>query len=85
MTNNNHYEVFHIIEQTSDQQTVEVIAQHTAQAIGTYLFHSTREEVEQVMRMGSNLIYEYPTETCIIWEKTPNLLYAKWVSKLGLY
>lgn len=85
MANNNHYEIYHIIEQTSDQQTVEVIAQHTAQAIGTYLSHSTHEEVEQVMRSGSNLIYNFPTETCIIWEKTPNLLYAKWVSKLGLY
>lgn len=80
-----HYEFYHIIEQTDDQQTVEVIAQNTTQAIGTYLFHTTNEEVEQVMRSGSNLIYDFPTETCIIWERTPNLLYAKWVSKLGLY
>lgn len=85
MTNNNHYKVFHIVEQTNDQQTVEIIAQHQAHAIGTYLQCSTHEEVEQVMRSGSNLIYDFPTETCIIWERTPNLLYAKWISKLGLY
>ena len=48
-------------------------------------YQPTNEEVEQVIRSGSNIIYDYPTETCIIWEKTPNLLYAKWVSKLGLY
>ena len=85
MQKNNHYEVYHIIEQTNDQQTVEVIAQCQSHAIGVYLQHSTHEEVEQVMRSGSNLIYDYPTETCISWEKTPNLLYAKWISKLGLY
>ena len=85
MQKNNHYEVYHIIEQPNDQQTVEVIAQCQPYAIGVYLQHSTHEEVEQVMRCGSNIIYDYPTETCIIWEKTPNLLYAKWVSKLGLY
>lgn len=85
MQKNNHYEVYHIIEQTNDQQTVEIIAQSAHDAISLYLQHSTHEQWDSLERSGSNLIWNYPTEYCIMWAKTPNLIYAKWVSKLGLY
>lgn len=76
---------YHIIEQTNDQQVVEVIAKSQQDALTVYLEHSTHEQWDSITRKGSNIIVDYPTETCILWAKTDNLIFAKWVSKLGLY
>ena len=85
MKKNNHYEVYHIIEMTDDQQTAEVIAQSTDDAIGKYLFHFSIDPWNSVTKAGSNIVVDFPKEVCIIWERTSNLIYAKWISKLGLY
>lgn len=76
---------YHIIEQTADQQVVEVLAKSQQDALTIYLDHSTHEQWDSITRKGSNIIVDYPTETCILWAKTDSLIYAKWISKQGLY
>jgi hypothetical protein len=77
--------IYHIIEQTVDQQVVEVTAKSQQDALTIYLNHSTRKDWNSITRKGSNIIVDYPTETCILWAKTDGLIYAKWISKQGLY
>ena len=77
--------IYHIIEQTADQQVVEISAKNQQSALTVYLNHSTHEEWDSITHMGSNIIVDYPTETCILWAKTDGLIYAKWISKQGLY
>lgn len=77
--------VFHIIEETTDQQVVEIHAQSVHEAIGIYLKHSTHEQWDSIERNGHKVIWNFPSEYCIITAQTEHLVFAKWVHKKGLY
>ena len=76
---------YHIIEETTDQQTVEVYAETTQEALDTYFHFSTNETATEVVATGNQIIYDFPSETCTITKQAEQLLFIKWTHKKGLY
>ena len=78
--------VYHIIEQTTDQQVMEIRANSAQQAIRTYLAHCTHERAEGVVVLThGRVMWEFPSEYCIMYAQTERLIFAKWKHKKGLY
>lgn len=79
-------QVYHIIEETIDQQVIEIHAPNANEAISIYLEHSTHERPDSIERLSNNrLLWNFPTEYCIMYAQTEHLIFAKWTHKLGLY
>jgi len=76
---------YHIIEETTDQQTVEVYAETMQEALDTYLHFSTNEAATKIVTTGNQIIYDFPSEICTITKQTEQLLFIKWTHKKGLY
>lgn len=78
--------VFHIIEETIDQQTLEIRADCLADAIGLYLGRCTHEQWSDIDVVSVGQIrYNFPTEYCIITAHTDRIIFVRWISKHGLY
>jgi hypothetical protein len=77
--------VYHIIEETNDQQVVEIHAPSASEAVAIYLAHSTHEHWTSIERNGYNIIWNFPSEYCVMTTHTEYLVFAKWVHKKGLY
>ena len=77
--------VFHIIEETADQQVVEIHAPSASDAISLYLRHSTHEQWDSIEQNGHKVIWNFPSEYCIMHAQTEYLIFAKWTHKKGLY
>jgi hypothetical protein len=79
-------QVYHIIEETIDQQVVEIHAPSASEAIAIYLKHSTHEHWDTIERLpGNRLLWNFPSEYCTMSAETEHLIFAKWTHKLGLY
>lgn len=76
---------YHIIEETTDQQTVEVYAETMQEALDTYFYFSTHEAPDFVIATGNQITYDFPSEICVITKQTEQLIFAKWTHKKGLY
>ena len=76
---------YHIIEETTDQQTVEVYAETTQEALDTYFHFSTNEKPELVETHRNIITYFFPSETCTITKQNEQLLFIKWTHNKGLY
>ena len=78
--------IFHIIEETADQQTLEIKADCLANAIGLYLGRCTHEHWDSIDVVSVGQIrYNFPTEYCVITAQTDRIVFARWISKQGLY
>lgn len=78
--------VYHIIEQARDQQVVEIIANSANDAISIYIRHNTYEHLDSIERLsGNRILWNFPTEYCIMYMQTEHLIFVKWIHKLGLY
>jgi hypothetical protein len=78
--------VFHIIEETADQQVVEIITHSLSDAIMLYMQRATHEQYDNIDVVSVGQIrYNYPTEYCIITAQTDRVVFARWVHKRGLY
>lgn len=77
--------VFHIIEETTDQQVVEIHAQNANEAIGVYMEHCTHEQWDSIEKNGHRIIWNFPSEYCVMTAQTEHLIFAKWIHKKGLY
>lgn len=78
--------VYHIIEETTDQQVVEIHAPSASEAIAIYLAHSTHEHWDSIERLpGNRLLWNFPSEYCTMYAKTEHLIFVKWTHKRGLY
>lgn len=78
--------VYHIIEETTDQQVMEIHAPSISKAISVYLTHCTREHWDSIERLpGNRLLWNFPSEYCTMYAKTERLIFAKWTHKKGLY
>lgn len=78
--------VYHIIEETTDQQVIEVRANSANEAISIYIKHSTHEHWDSIEQLGNGrILWNFPTEYCTMYAKTEHLIFAKWTHKLGLY
>lgn len=78
--------VYHIIEETTDQQVVEIHAPSASEAIAIYLAHSTHERWDSIERLpGNRLLWNFPSEYCTMYAQTEHLIFAKWTHKKGLY
>lgn len=78
-------QIFHIIEETNDQQVVEIHAPTLSDAIGRYISVSTNEHWHSIEKNGDTLIWNFPDEYCILTLATPHLVFTRWVHKKGLY
>ena len=61
---------YHIIEETTDQQTVEVFAETLSEALEIYFHFSTNEKPELVEAHRNITTYFFPSETCTITKQT---------------
>ena len=77
--------VFHIIEETTDQQVVEIHAQNAHEAIVVYMEHCTHERRDSIKKNGHRIIWNFPSEYCVMTAQTEHLIFAKWIHKKGLY
>ena len=78
--------VYHIIEETTDQQVIEIRANSANEAISIYIKHSTHEHWDSIEQLGNNrILWNFPTEYCTMYAQTEHLIFAKWTHKLGLY
>ena len=79
-------QIFHIIEETADQQTLEIRADCLADAIGLYLSRCTHEQWDYIDTTNVGRIrYNFPTEYCIVTAHTNQIIFVRWISKPGLY
>lgn len=78
-------QIFHIIEETTDQQVIEIHAPSISDAIGRYISVATNDNWESIEKNGNALIWNFPDEYCIMTMATPNLVFARWTHKKGLY
>jgi hypothetical protein len=79
-------QVFHIIEETTDQQVIEIHAPSASEAIAIYLANGTHEHWDSIERLpGNRLLWNFPSEYCTMCAKTEHLIFAKWTHKKGLY
>ena len=76
---------YHIIEETTDQQTVEVYAETMQEALDIYFHFSTNETATEVITTENQIVYDFPSETCTITKQNEQLLFIKWTHKKGLY
>ena len=76
---------YHIIEETTDQQTVEVFAETMQEALDIYFHFSTNETATLVEVHYNTITYFFPSETCTITKQNEQLLFIKWTHKKGLY
>lgn len=76
---------YHIIEETTDQQTVEVFAETLFEALSIYFHFSTNETPITITTNGNQIVYDYPSETCTITKQSEQLVFAKWKHNKGLY
>lgn len=76
---------YHIIEETTDQQTVEVFAETLFEALSIYFYFSTNETPIAITTNGNQIVHDYPSETCTITKQTEQLVFAKWTHNKGLY
>lgn len=78
--------VFHIIEETADQQVVEIVTHSLSDALMLYMQRATHEHWDSIDVVSIGQIrYNYPTEYCIITAHTDNIVFVRWVHKKGLY
>lgn len=78
---------YHIIEETTDQQTVEVFAETLSEALGIY-FHFSTNETPRLITISTHhdiITYYFPSETCTITKQSEQLVFAKWKHNKGLY
>lgn len=76
---------YHLIEETTDQQTVEVFAENLTEALGTYFHFSTNETPKLVSAHHNITTYYFPSETCTITKQTEQIVFIKWTHNKGLY
>ena len=76
---------YHIIEEATDQQTVEVYAETMQEALDTYFHFSTNETTIEITTIGNQIVYDFPSEICTITKQNEQLLFIKWTHKKGLY
>lgn len=76
---------YHIIEETTDQQIVEVFAETMQEALDTYFHFSTNETATLVETHRNAITYFFPSETCTITKQNEQLLFIKWTHNKGLY
>ena len=76
---------YHIIEETTDQQTVEAFAETLYEALNTYFHFSTNETPELVDAHRNITTYFFPSETCTITKQSEQVVFAKWKHNKGLY
>ena len=76
---------YHIIEEATDQQTVEVYAETMQEALDIYFRFSTNETATEVITTGNQIVYDFPSETCTVTKQSEQLLFIKWTHKKGLY
>ena len=77
---------YHIIEQTTDQQTMEIWAESMVQAIEVYAnralvgeAHTTKQINGNTWRIGAD------GEYCTITAHNERIAFAKWTHDKGLY
>ena len=51
---------YHIIEEATDQQTVEVYAETMQEALDIYFRFSTNETATEVITTGNQIVYDFP-------------------------
>lgn len=76
---------YHIIEEATNQQTVEVYAETMQEALDTYFHFSTSEATIKITTTGNQIVYDFPSEICTITKQNEQLLFIKWTHKKGLY
>ena len=78
--------VYHIIEETTDQQVIEIKASSPSEAISIYFQHSTHEHWYSVEQIAPHtLLWNFPTEYCTMKAVGNGRIFTKWTHKLGLY
>lgn len=80
--------IFHIIETyTADQQTVEIKAKNANDAICTYMKYATIGQTPDHIEVCGNgkIIWHYADEYCVLQAWTPQIVFAKWTHRRGLY
>lgn len=76
---------YHIIEETTDQQTVEIFAETLYEALQTYFHFSTNETPILVEARRNITTYFFPSETCTITKQSEQIVFVKWTHNKGLY
>lgn len=76
---------YHIIEETTDQQTVEVFAESLTEALNIYFHFSTDESPLLVDAYHNTITYFFPLEICTITKQTEQVVFVKWTHSKGLY
>lgn len=76
---------YHIIENTTDQQVLEIVAPDLETAIKIYLEHSAYDPIIDQDTIEEQSCYEFPSEYCYIIRQNEFIAFAEWVSKKGLY
>ena len=78
--------VFHIIEETADQQVIEITAKSLSDAIMQYMRVCTHESWDSIdVQQVGRICYNYPSEYCTITAYRPQVVFAKWTHKKSLY
>ena len=76
---------YHIIEETTDQQVVEVFAETLTEALDIYFHFSTDETPVFVDAYCNTITYFFPSEFCTITKQTEQIVFIKWKHNKGLY
>ena len=79
--------VYHIIEQTADQQTLEIRAESLGQAIELYLNKSLIGEPWQIIERVRHGVIRVTAkeEQCTIIVHNERIAFAQWTHARGLY
>ena len=74
--------VFHIVEETTDQQTVEIKAGDLGEALSLYLAHNTHEVADSMQVLPPHrVVYGFSSEVCTFTITGNGVLFAKWTDK----